>query len=196
MLKTNEAGQPEASRHWHAIDAGEVAARLSADVQNGLSQAEAGRRLEQFGPNTLQASDGSTWLEVLGRQFVDVLILILFVAAGVSMLVGEWTDAVTILAIIALNGVLGFFQEWKAEKALAALRDLLQPTCQVIRDGQEQTIEAKNLVPGDLVQLETGGRVPADLRLLETLNLAMDESALTGESVSVGKQGDSIDSGT
>ena len=181
---------------WHATSTDVIADRLNTDLEGGLTTEEAKLRGERFGPNQLQSDGGSSWLQVLGRQFRDVLILILFVAAGVSVVVGEWTDAATILAIIVLNGVLGFFQEWKAERALSALRNLPAPTCQVIRDNAKLTLDAALLVPCDLVRIETGSRIPADLRLTETQNLAIDESALTGESASVNKHADTVATGT
>tara|TARA_R110002049_G_scaffold50370_3_gene143097 strand:- start:138753 stop:141488 length:2736 start_codon:yes stop_codon:yes gene_type:complete len=181
---------------WHVASVGDVIKRLQTDSLSGITTQEADRRRQSSGPNQLGTLKRSSWLQVLARQFRDVLILILFIAAGVSVAVGEWTDAATILAIILVNGVLGFFQEWKAERALAALRNLLQPTCQVIRDGVEKTIDATMLVPGDLVRIETGSRIPADVRLVETLNLAIDESALTGESVSVKKDTKPVETNT
>jgi len=127
------------------------------------------------------------WYTVLARQFVDVLIFILIVAAAISIAVGEMADAITIMVIVVLNGVLGFVQEWKAERAIEALQRMLAPHCKVVRDGHEQAIDAKGLVPGDIVMLEIGDRVPGDLRLVEALDLRLDESSLTGESESVSK---------
>ncbi|MEM9587435.1 MAG: HAD-IC family P-type ATPase [Planctomycetota bacterium] len=178
------AAQPLA---WHTASVPEVEGRLTTDLQNGLSDEQIATRRRFYPPNALQTAEESSWVQVVVRQFRDILILILFVAASISLSVGEWTDTLTILAIILVNGALGFFQEWKAERALAALRDLLQPTCMVIRNGAEQVVEAVSLLPGDLVRIETGDRVPADLRLADTLNLTIDESALTGESVAVEK---------
>ena len=124
---------------------------------------------------------------------MDVLIFILILAAAVSVAVGEMTDAVTIMVIVVLNGVLGFVQEWKAEKAIEALQRMLAPQCKVVRDGHEQTIDAEELVQGDMVMLEIGDRIPGDLRLVEALDLRVDESSLTGESESVGKGIDPAD---
>lgn len=166
----------------------EVVTALGGDASNGLAASEALRRRDRFGDNRLPEEDQITWWRLLSRQFTDVLIGILVVAACVSFLVGESTDALTILAIIVLNAALGFAQEWKAEKAIAALRSMLSPRCEVLRDGQETSIEATDLVPGDIVLIDTGSRVPADLRLLESIGLKMDESPLTGESLPVVKQ--------
>lgn len=172
---------------WHALDAVEVLARLKTDPERGLSRAEIAERLRRYSPNKLETVSGTAWYVVLTRQFSSPLILILFVAAAIALSIGDVTDALTILAIVVLNGVLGFIQEWKAERALAALRGMLAPRCTVLRDGHEQRVEASGLVPGDVVVLEIGGRVPADLRLVKALNLKADESLLTGESESVDK---------
>ncbi len=168
---------------WHAMTAAEVVAALDARPDTGLSGQDVQRRQQEFGRNTLRSTRRTPWYAVLARQFVDVLIGILLIAAAIAFTIGAVGDAVTILAIVLLNGILGFVQEWKAEQALTALQSMLAPRCKVIRDGHEQEIDARELVPGDLVLLETGNRVPADLRLLEAINLKVDESALTGESV-------------
>ncbi len=178
--------QPD-SPPWHALPVDAVLQRLQVDPVRGLSAAAVRKRQQQYGENALQAVRKTPWYTVLARQFVDVLIFILLVAAAISMAIGEFGDAWTILAIVILNGILGFVQEWKAEKALAALQRMLAPRCKVLRDGQEVEIDARQLVPGDIVLLEIGDRVPADLRLIESRNLKIDESALTGESVSVEK---------
>ena len=177
---------------WHALPVPAVVQRLGTDADHGLGAEEARRRLQRYGENALQAVRRTPWYTVLLRQFVDVLIFILLIAAAISMAIGEFGDAWTILAIVVLNGILGFVQEWKAEKALAALQRMLAPRCKVLRDGHEQEIEARGLVPGDVVLLEIGDRVPADLRLIESRNLKIDESALTGESGSVEKGVDAV----
>ncbi|QDT00233.1 cation-translocating P-type ATPase [Adhaeretor mobilis] len=180
--------------HWHAMEPEFATGHLGTNVNRGLSAEEAKLRRNQYGPNEIRSQAETRWYEVLGRQFIDVLILILLIAAGISVVVGELTDAITILAIVILNGLLGFIQEWKAERALAALKEMLSPQCRVIRDGDEQQIDAVELVPGDAVLLATGDRVPADLRLVDVLSLKVDESALTGESLSVSKQTAAVDS--
>ena len=172
---------------WYAMSAETVVTRLGVNTDQGLNPEEATRRLKQYGPNTLQTTHKLPWYKVLMRQFVDVLIIILLVAASIAFAIGEVGDAVTILVIVVLNGVLGFVQEWKAEKAIDALQQMLHPRCKVLREGREQTIDARELVPGDIVLLEIGDHVPADLRLVETLNLTADESSLTGEPVAVNK---------
>lgn len=175
---------------WHAKSAIEVAAQLDTNAQSGLTQSEAARRLQQTGPNEIADDDRNTWARVLLRQFKDALVWILVVAAVISLFVGEWADSLTIGAVIVLNALLGFVQEWKAEKAVAALREMLSPRCKVIRDVKTEVIEARELVPGDLVALEIGDRVPADVRIVLADNLRVDESALTGESDAVSKSSD------
>lgn len=181
--------------NWHARDVKVVIERLQTDRHSGLSITEAARRFEQYGPNTLQTVARIPWYVVFGRQFLNGLILILVVAAGIALAIGEVTDAITILAIVILNGILGFVQEWKAERAMEALQRMLSPHCTVVRDGLEQDIDAAALVPGDVVQLKIGDRVPADLRLIEALNLRADESSLTGESAPVSKTIEPVDLG-
>jgi len=171
---------------WHNLDVPEVLQRLDTN-RRGLSAGEAMKRLDTHGLNVLLEMGKVAWYVVFGRQFVDTLIFILMVAAVIAGALGEWIDAIAILVILLFNGVLGFIQEWKAETAIQALKRMLEPKCHVVRDGIEQKIDAKNLVPGDVVVLKIGDHVPADLRLLETINLLMDESSLTGESESTEK---------
>ena len=170
----------------------EVVRAFNSDADTGLSGEEARKRAEKEGTNELVRIARTPWYRVFFRQFTDVLILILFAAAAISLAIGEAGDALTILVIIALNGVLGFVQEFKAENAMEALRQMLHPTATVLRDGKEQVIDAKLLVRGDIVLLEIGDKVPADLRLLQSVNLKADESALTGESASVAKNSDPL----
>jgi len=162
-------------------------ADLGSDLSSGLSDTEAAARLQKLGPNELQKIGSRSWLRVLLSQFFDFLILILFLAALVSLAIGQTGDALTILAVVGLNGCLGFVQEWRAERSLEALQGLLAAKSRVIRDGCERIIDARQLVPGDLVRLEIGDCIPADIRLTETVNLRVDESALTGESSPVHK---------
>ena len=172
---------------WHSLEANETSQRLRADLSQGLKQQDAINRLRQSGPNELKKTGIRPWFVVLASQFIDFLIVILLIAALVSLLIGNTIDAGTILAIVILNGLLGFAQEWRAERSLVALQSLLSPSCTVIRDGVEQVIDSRALVPGDLVVLAIGNRIPADLRLTDTLNLRVDESVLTGESSPVQK---------
>ncbi len=176
------------STNWYAKDARGVIEELKSDEKVGLSSKEAEKRAEIYGLNELVRIAKTPWYTVFFRQFTDMLILILFAAAAISLMIGEVGDAVTILVIIVLNGILGFVQEFKAENAIEALRQMLHPACRVLRDSKEQIIDAKLLVPGDMVILEIGDRIPADLRILKSFNLKVDESSLTGESVSVYKE--------
>ncbi len=151
----------------------------------GLSSAEAARRLETHGPNRIEsAAQVSAW-RILARQFQSLLVLILIAAAALAAALGETIDAAAIAAIVVLNAVLGFAQEWRAERAIEALRDMLSPLAEVIRDGAPRRIASAELVPGDLVVLSEGQKVPADLQLTRTVGLKLDESILTGESVPV-----------
>ncbi len=181
---------------WHTLDVQEVLSRLSADSEHGLDKEEAARRLQKYGPNAFESVGRVPWYRVLLRQFTDTLIIILMVAAGVSAIIGETVDAIAIITIVVLNGALGFVQEWRAERAMEALQRMLAPRCVAIRDGRAQEIDAEELVPGDVVLLEVGDRVPADLRLVEALNLRVDESSLTGESVPVSKEIEPVDPDT
>jgi len=181
---------------WYALTDRETIKKLSTQEKVGLSQTEAEKRLTEYGENELKSMAKTPWYKVLGRQFVDILIIILYVAAGIALSVGQFREAITILAIVVLNGILGFIQEWKAERAVEALQSMLSPRCTVIRDGIEKEIEASLLVPGDLVVLEIGNHVPADIRLTEAVNFKVDESALTGESIPVAKQPEPVKENT
>ncbi|MCA9230633.1 MAG: cation-transporting P-type ATPase [Planctomycetales bacterium] len=190
---TPQSRDPGLASLWHAMDVEGVVGLLETDVSSGLTAPIAASRLAQYGPNTIQAKTATRWYQVLGRQFVDVLIFILLVAAAISLSVGEIVDAVTILAIVVLNGLLGFVQEWKAERAIESLKQMLAPRCLVRRDAEERQLDAIELVPGDVVLLEIGDRVPADLRIVNALQLKVDESILTGESYSVDKQAEAVE---
>ena len=180
--------QPAPVLDWHALDANEVASRLETDIAAGLSPAEAGARLSGYGPNEISSAMSRSLMMLVLRQFTSALVLILLLAAGLSLLVGEVIDAVAILVIIAFNAVLGVIQEWQAQNAIEGLHKMLAPVCEVVRGGKQQHISSAGLVPGDIVLLSAGDRVPADLRLVDTSDLRADESALTGESIAVAKQ--------
>ena len=170
----------------------EVARRLGTDLQRGLSQEEAARRLEQLGPNELAEKPRPSMWALLLSQFNNFLIIILLVASVISILLGEFIDAGAIIAIVILNAVLSVIQESKAEEALAALKKMAAPEAHVIRDGHLISIPAREVVPGDLVVLETGNYVPADVRLVESANLRIEEASLTGESVPAKKDARAI----
>ena len=171
---------------WHTRSVEEVLAALSSSPA-GLSEAEAAERLSRHGPNELKEGGGRSPLRLLLAQFGETMVLILLAAALVSGLLGKQTETVAILAIVLLFAGLGFVQEYRAERAMAALRRLAVPTVRVRRDGAVREGSARELVPGDVVLLEAGAAVPADLRFLESVNLRVQEAALTGESEAVEK---------
>mgnify|MGYP005841059763 FL=1 len=172
---------------WHQLDVSSILKELQTNAANGLSSAEADRRLKECGPNTLIETGRKSPGRILWEQLVAVMVIVLIIAAVVSFFLGDYKDAAAILAIVVLNAILGFTQEYRAEKAMAALRQFAVPTVRVRRDGTVREIPATELVPGDVFLLEAGVIVPADGRLLETVNLQVQEAVLTGESVPVEK---------
>jgi len=154
---------------------------------DGLSSEEVQKRLEEFGPNELKKEKGKSPVRLFLEQFTDILIIILLVATALSMVIGEFYDAIVIIAIVMACAVLGFTQEYKAEKALEALKKMTAPTATVLRDGKEMQLETRDLVPGDIILLYTGDKVAADARLIEAINMKTDEAPLTGESTPVNK---------
>ena len=175
------------STSWHTLSVGDALRELGADPVQGLSSAEAQKRLETFGPNELRLEKKTSPWRVLLGQFKNVLIIILLVATALSVLVGELFDAALILAIVIFSAVLGFFQEYRAERALEALKKMLSPMISVLRNGKEDELPSKDLVPGDILLLEAGDKIPADARLVEAVSLKCDEAPLTGESLPVNK---------
>ena len=177
----------DAQPSWHTLETGDASSHLDVQPELGLSTAEARLRLERYGENRLaEAPPRSRWLLFLD-QFRSLLILVLIGAAVLAGAIGDLKDALVILVVVLINALLGFWQEHRAEQTLAALKKMLSPVARARRDGQIVEIPATQLVPGDIVLLETGDRVPADGRLLTSRNLEIDESALTGESHPVGK---------
>ena len=176
---------------WHALGADEAFVRLSSGP-GGLSTAEASRRLADAGPNELSFAGATPWWRVLLRQFISPLIGILLAAAVVTLVQQHWVDSVAIFLVLSLNAALGFFQERKAEADVRALQSLSTPSCRVLRDGTEQVVPGRDVVPGDVVLLESGERVPADLRLFESNGLQLDESMLTGEPFAATKHTDQL----
>ncbi|KUF11827.1 cation-translocating P-type ATPase [Pseudoponticoccus marisrubri] len=159
----------------------------TAHPVHGLTSQEAARRLQEYGPNQLAEQEPTARWRILARQFTSLLILMLIAAAGIALALGETVDAVAILLVVLLNGVLGFVQEWRTETALAALKNMLASEARVVRDGAQRMVDTRRIVPGDLVILEAGDKVPADLTLVAGMRLKVDESVLTGESVPVDK---------
>jgi Ca2+-transporting ATPase len=179
-----------------------VVAALSTDAVQGISQGEAQRRLEQYGPNRLKSAPETPWWRRLLEQFENFLVIILLVAVVISVI--EWVlqdpresalpyEAIVIMAIVVLNAMLGFIQESRAEKSVRALMALAAPEATVVRDGQRQRVATHDIVPGDIVLVEAGDKIPADARMIEVANLQTDEAPLTGESVPVSKEVKPID---
>lgn len=174
------------TKAWHGMKAEEVLAAFRTGPE-GLRREECGRRLAEFGPNELEERKRTTTLRILFNQFRDVFVILLLAAAGIAFVVGETVDAVTIAAIVALNSIVGFIQEYRSEKAFEAMKTMTAPKARVLRDGAESVIPARELVPGDILVLEEGDRAAADARLLEVADLKTREAALTGESAQVEK---------
>ena len=185
FLQSNNP-EPAETRHWHALTPDQVLEHLKVE-ENGLTSQEAAERLAEYGPNQLLEAPRPTFLHMLWEQINNFVVILLIVASVVSALLGDYIEASAILAIVILNAVLGIIQERRAEEALAALKRLAAPDAQVLRDGRRQAIPVRDLVPGDIVFLESGNYVPADVRLLEAVNLRIEEASLTGESLPVQK---------
>jgi Ca2+-transporting ATPase len=162
----------------------------------GLSQEEALKRLAEYGPNELKKEKGISPIRLFLEQFTDILIIILLIATGLSIFLGEITDAIVIIAIVLACAILGFVEEYRSEKALEALKKMAAPTATVLREGKEVKIKASEVVPGDIILLFTGDKVPADARLIEAINLKVDEAPLTGESTPVNKDINACPEGT
>jgi Ca2+-transporting ATPase len=185
-------------KDWHSTEIDGVIEALETS-REGISEEEATKRLQEYGPNELKEEKKEQWYHILFEQFTSILVIVLMVSAAISGYLawqeGEaMTDMYVILIIVVMNGVLGFVQEYRAEKAVEALKAMVSPRVLVLRAGKENSIDSKDLVPGDVVLLEAGSRVPADCRLIEAANLEVDEAALTGESRSVGKRLTIVDS--
>ncbi|AOD23599.1 carbonate dehydratase [Rhodococcus sp. p52] len=183
------------SHPWHALDSGDTLARLET-TEAGLTTAEATRRRELYGPNALPAPRSDRWWWRLLRQFHNVLLYVMMAAAVVTAFLGHWIDTAVLMGAVIVNALIGFVQEGRAASALDSIRAMLAPRTRVHRDGRIVDIPAADLVPGDVVRLASGDRVPADLRILSSRELRIDEAALTGESVPVAKTPDPVDADT
>ncbi len=181
-----EVGQTD--QLWHTLTPEEAVATLDSDRARGLTAADARRRLAETGPNLLVSAPPTPWWRLLLTQFTDFMVLVLMAATAVSLVLGETGDALTILAIVVMNGLLGFYQEGRAQQAALALKSLTAPRAKVLRDGRVEAADAAGIVPGDILVLDAGDRVAADARLLDAASLAVDEAALTGESHAVAKR--------
>ncbi len=171
---------------WHSMDDEAVLEALKTSP-TGLNEQEAQSRLSQFGYNELKERKGVTPLQIFLNQFKDVFVIMLIVATVISFLIGEFVDGATIAAIVILNSIVGFFQEYRSEKAIEAMKKLTAPKARMLRDGREMIVPAREIVPGDILLLEAGDRVGADARAIEVVDLKTDEAVLTGESTPVDK---------
>jgi Ca2+-transporting ATPase len=186
------ASPDELSPAWHTLPVDTVLSHLSSSP-HGLTEAKVEHRLDLYGPNELEAADRISPWAILFEQFKDVLIIILLIATAISAFLGHGVEAIAIAVIVLFAVLLGFIQEYRAERAIEALKEMAAPTVTVIRDGQEIELPARELVPGDLILLRAGDKVAADARLVESVNLQADEAALTGESVPVEKNTEPLD---
>ncbi len=190
MAQENESINDH-EQDWHTLKLEQVLKHFEVQ-DNGLTTEEAKKRLEQYGPNQLKEAPRPTFLQTLWEQLNNFVVILLIVASVISALLGDYVEAAAILAIVVLNAILGIVQERRAEEALAALKKLAAPDAQVIRDGHRRTVPSYELVPGDIVFLEAGNFIPADIRLLEAVNLRVEEASLTGESLAVQKNAASV----
>lgn len=172
---------------WHLMDPPQVLKELNTDPLSGLTSEEVKSRLEKYGYNELKKEKRISPLTIFMKQFKNILIIILLIATVLSALVGETFDAVLILVIVTFCAFLGFLQEYKAEQAIESLRKMLSPNITVLRESKEEEVPTKDIVPGDIVILEAGDKIPADARLIEVRSLKSDEASLTGESIPVKK---------
>lgn len=177
---------------WHTLTPATAEHELRSNLDQGLTEREAEHRLTAVGPNELPEAPPPSWFALLASQFASIIVWVLIGAAVISGLLQEWVDAAAIVAIVILNALLGFVQEFRAERSLAALRKLSVDTARVIREGVLRSIPARELVTGDLIQIEAGDRVPADSRVIYATSLQTQEASLTGESTPVGKSAESI----
>jgi Ca2+-transporting ATPase len=173
---------------WYQQEVNDVIRQLDTSFENGLTSGEAARRLSEYGPNELQAAERISPWHIFFQQFKNVLIIILLVATLLSAFLGHGIEAVAIAVIVLFAVLLGFIQEYRAEKAIEALRQMAAPTATILRDGEEVELPASEIVPGDITLLRAGDKIPADVRLLEAINLQVEEAALTGESMPVEKK--------
>jgi Ca2+-transporting ATPase len=188
-----DSWQTLGDQHWHTVDPHQALTLLESDRQAGLLAAAVIERRSHFGANVLEETQGRSPWRILFDQFTNIMLVMLIAVAVVSGVLSMRAqevpkDAIAIFAIVILNGVLGYFQESRAEQALAALKQMATPNVRVLREGRAQEVPAQDLVPGDVVLLEAGVQVAADGRLLEASNLQVRESALTGEAQAVNKQ--------
>src|SRR5262245_44208552 len=177
---------------WHALSQADVLNRLVTNAEKGLSLSEASARLQKYGPNRLPEGKKRSLFARFFAHFNNVLVYVLLAAGFTKLMMSVWIDAGIIFAVVVLNALLGFIQEGKAEKALESIRNMLSPEARTMRSGEARMIPADQLVPGDVVLLESGDKIPADLRLIDAKNLRTEEAALTGASVPAEKTIDPV----
>jgi Ca2+-transporting ATPase len=192
VIEQNDAPGPQDDKHWHAQTSAQVLESFQTTSARGLTAETANQRLEQYGLNELVEAERTTIWQMLWQQFNNFVVILLIVAAVVSAILGDYPEAAAIMAIVVLNAIMGVIQEYNAERSLAALKKLAAPEAHVVRDGRRESLPARFLVPGDIILLEAGNYVPADVRLIEAMNLRVEEAPLTGESVPVEKNPDLI----
>ncbi|MFW6113689.1 MAG: calcium-translocating P-type ATPase, PMCA-type [Actinomycetota bacterium] len=186
--------EEEISRAWHTLDLEETAGELDTDLERGISDKEASTRLDSYGPNKIREEKPTSPFILFVNQFRDFMIYVLLAAAVISgAALREYLDAAVIMVIVVANAILGFVQEYRAQRAMESLKELSAPTARVIREGREEVVPSHDLVPGDLILLEAGDRIPADARLTEAHSMRADESSLTGESTAVAKSAERLE---
>ncbi len=185
--------EKQTAKNWHSMNGEEVLNHFETDIDKGLTNDEANERINKFGKNVLPAGKKRGAFIRFISQFHNVLIYVLLAAAVITALMDHWIDTWVILAVVMINSIIGYIQEGKAEKALDSIRNMLSLEAIVVRNGQNETINAEELVPGDIVLLKSGDKIPADIRLIESKDLRVEESPLTGESTSVEKSIEAVD---
>jgi Ca2+-transporting ATPase len=183
---------------WHSKTVLRIASELKSDVSNGITDSDARKRLQKYGENKLEGKKKASLIRRFFAQFADFCVIILFIACIISFLTsliegsGDFVEPIVILMIVILNAVIGVFQEQKAEKAIESLKKMSAPTANVIRSGKVKRLPSSQLVPGDLILLESGDMIPADARIIEANSLKVQESSLTGESEPCKKNPDAV----
>ena len=173
--------------NWYQIEPEDVLAELQVEAKQGLTEDQVIQRQEKYGRNEIIDRGGRSIWKMLWTQLTDTMVLVHFAAAVISILVSDWKDAIAIVAIVLLNTFIGLFQEYKAEKAMNALKQMASPFVKVRRNGKTSEIDSKDLVPGDIIFLEAGSKIPANSRLIHSANIRVEEASLTGESEPIDK---------
>jgi Ca2+-transporting ATPase len=176
---------------WHSLTPAQTTSELSSDIESGLSTVEAQARLARYGANKLPEPQATSPWRIFFDQFKSVMTILLVAAAGIAFVLGDELEGFSILVVLLLNALLGFVNEYRAEKSVQALKALTVPLAKVIQDGASRETPTADLVPGDIILFEAGDRIPADARLVEAWNLRLDESGLTGESLPADKDSQS-----